>query len=212
MAHLYHLGESMFFHIQLIDDLSRPEKRQESRTDHWQYFDGHKNNFVARGATTNDAGDQFLSSVLFVEFDNWDGVQKFIDAEPHNKNGVYSAVFIRRWHKALDRLQIEFPRTEGQVSWYIRGYGKAGMHEKRQELLDANRAYFSKFDENNFITRGPILSDDGKEWQGSANLISLPTRDAVSDFLRDEPYYVNGLYDRIIIEKYKFGGRPGQVV
>ena len=88
----------MFFHIQLIDDLSRPEKRQESRTDHWQYFDGHKNNFVARGATTNDAGDQFLSSVLFVEFDNWDGVQKFIDAEPHNKNGVYSAVFIRRWH------------------------------------------------------------------------------------------------------------------
>ena len=140
MAHLYHLGESMFFHIQLIDDLSRPEKRQESRPDHWQYFDRHKNNFVARGATTNDAGDQFLSSVLFVEFDNWDGVQKFIDEEPHNKNGVYSAVFIRRWHKALDRLQIEFPRTEGQVSWYIRGYGKAGMHEKRQELLDAHRA------------------------------------------------------------------------
>ncbi len=60
MGHLYHLGESMFFHIQLIDDLSKPEKRQESRTDHWQYFDGHKNNFVARGATTTDAGDQFL--------------------------------------------------------------------------------------------------------------------------------------------------------
>lgn len=153
-----------------------------------------------------------MSSVLFVEFDEWDAVQDFIDNEPHNRNGVYSAVYIRRWHKALKRLQRDFPRVEGQMCWYIRGYGKAGMNEIRENLLESHRTYFKPYDKDNFVTRGPILSDDGNEWQGSANLICLPHREAVKDFLGHEPYYLSGLYDRVVIERYKFGGRPGQLV
>lgn len=202
----------MFFHIQLIDDLAQPEKRQESRSDHWKYFDHHKDCFVARGATVSDGGEQFLSSVLFVEFEEWDQVEEFVNKEPHNLNGVYSEIYIRRWHKALARLQRDFPRKENDVSWYIRGYGKAGMNASRQELLAAHRSYFKNYDRSNFITRGPILSDDGEEWHGSANLISLPNREAVKTFLKHEPYYVNGLYERVVIERYRFGGRPGQVV
>ena len=86
------------------------------------------------------------------------------------------------------------------------------MHERREELLSAHRAYFKSYDMENFITRGPILSDDGEEWQGSAILISLPSRQAVNDFLSIEPYHSNDLYDRVTIERYRFGGRPGQVV
>ena len=86
------------------------------------------------------------------------------------------------------------------------------MHEKRQELLSAHRAYFKPYDTEYFIARGPIFSGDGKEWQGSANLISLPSRQAVNDFLAIEPYYSNDLYDQVTIERHRFGGRPGQAV
>ena len=202
----------MYFHVQLIDNPGTPEKRQETREDHWQYFDENAEYFVARGATLSDDGNQILSSVLFVEFDDQDQVQKFVENEPHNNNGVYKDVSIRRWGCGLNRRQRDFPRREGQLSWYIRGYGRPNMHEKRMELLSEHRSYFEPYDADRFIARGPIFSDDGEEWQGSANLISLPSRQAVDNFLADEPYCVNDLYDRVIIERYKFGGRPGQTV
>ena len=126
----------MYFHIQLIDNPGTPEKRQETREDHWQYFDENAEYFVARGATLSDDGNQILSSVLFVEFDDWPHVRKFVDNEPHKKNGVYKEVHIRRWGFGLKRLQRDFPRKEGQVNWYIRGYGKPGAHEERRDRLE----------------------------------------------------------------------------
>ena len=159
-----------------------------------------------------DDEKKFLSSVLFVEFDDWKQVRKFVDNEPHNKNSVYSNVYIRKWGFALKRRQVDFPRKENQINWYIRGHGRTGMHEKRQALLSAHRAYFKPYDIEHFIARGPIFSDEGEEWQGSANLISLPDRETVEEFLAKEPYYANDLYERVIIERYKFGGRPDQVV
>ncbi|MDA0787742.1 MAG: YciI family protein, partial [Proteobacteria bacterium] len=79
-------------------------------------------------------------------------------------------------------------------------------------LLDAHLAYFKPYDEDRFIARGAVLSDDGTLWDGSANLIALPSRADVEAFLSEEPFYSNGLYENVLVERYKFGGRPGQVV
>lgn len=202
----------MYFHVQLIDDPADPERRGRHREAHWEYFDRHRDHFVARGATVSDDGERYLSSVLFVEFDGWDAVRAFVDNEPMNANGVYREVHIRRWHNALGRTQRDFPRREGQLCWYIRGYGKPGSNDRRNELVDAHRAYFAPYDAEHFIVRGGVQSDDGTEWQGSANLIALPSRADVDAFLADEPFYCDGLYERVLVERYKFGGRPGQVV
>ena len=202
----------MFFHVQLIDYRNHCDRREISRHDHWQYFDDNHQHFVARGATLSDDGQRILSSVLFVEFDNFTDVKEFIENEPHNKNNVYQSVNINRWNWALRKLQRDFKRSEGENYWYIRGFGKNSMNSRREELLDEHREYFRPYDSEHFISRGPVLSDDGREWMGSANLIRLPSRKAVNRFLTDEPYYKNGLYQNVLVEKYKFGGRPGQVV
>lgn len=202
----------MFFHVQLIDDPDHPERRAISREDHWAYFDEHREHLAARGAITTDDGERTLSSVLFVEFDGWEEVRQFIDNEPHNRNSIYHDIRIRRWHKALGRTQRDFPRREGQVCWYIRGFGRPGANNRRNELLDAHRAYFADYDDEHFIVRGAVLSDDGELWNGSANLIALPSRADVDEFLSTEPFYVNRLFDEVLVERYKFGGRPGQIV
>ena len=49
-------------------------------------------------------------------------------------------------------------------------------------------------------------------------IVSVPFSSAsmteadVEAFLRDEPFYRNGLYERVVVERYRFGGRPGQLV
>ena len=202
----------MHFHVQLIDDPAHPERRAQYREAHWAYFDAHRDHFVARGATLTDDMGTYLSSVIFVEFDGWDEVRHFIENEPLNSNGVYKDVHICRWHKALERKQADFPREDGQVYWYIRGIGREGANDQRNELLDAHRAYFAAYHGLNFITRGAVLDDDGEKWVGSANLISLSSREALDAFMVDEPFYKNGLYDQVLLERYKFGGRTGQVV
>ena len=203
----------MFFHVQLIDNPKTPEKRAQSRPDHWRYFDEHRVHFIARGATKSDDGEIFLSSVLFVEFENWAEVRSFVDNEPHNRNGVYHDVRVNRWGHGLNpKRQRDFAREDDQVTWYIRGFGKLGMHPKRMDLLQDHLDYFTPFDTDRFIARGAVRSDDGEEWRGSASLIALPSRDAVQDFLDSEPFYKNGLYERVLVERYIFGGRPGQIV
>ena len=202
----------MFFHVQLIDDPAVPERRPANVEAHWDYFDKHRDHFIARGATLTDDFERYISSVLFLEFDGWDDVRRFVENEPMNRNGVYRDVSIRRWSNALGRRQRDFPRREDQVFWYIRGFGKPGSNDRRNELLDTHRAYFAPYDEESFIVRGAVLDDDGALWEGSANLIALPSRADVEAFLSEEPFYVDGLYERVLIERYKFGGRPGQIV
>jgi len=201
----------MHFHVRLVDGPDGAVKRRHFVEAHWRYFDDHRDHFVARGATVTDDGAAVLASVIFVEFESWDDVQRFVANEPLNRNGAFKEVVITRWATGLTRRQRDFAHRD-QVAWYIRGYGKPGVHEQRQELLQAHRDYFAPYDRDRFIARGPVLDDEGLTWRGSANLICLPTRQDVDAFVAAEPYSTNGLYESVLIERYRFGGRPGQIV
>ncbi len=202
----------MQFHVRLIDDPGAADKRVAHRPDHWTYFDDHRDHFIARGATTTDDLARTLSSVIFVAFDTWDAVHAFLAAEPLNANGVYREIIVRRWRSGLDRRQRDFPRRDGQSYWYVRGHGKPGAHARREDIVEAQRAHLAPFDDEAIVARGPILDDAGEHWQGSANLIAMPDRAALEAFMADWPYCRAGLYERVEIERYRFGGRPGQGV
>lgn len=90
----------------------------------------------------------------------------------------------------------------------IVGHGKRGASDAREELLEAHQRYY--IDEGylkHFIERGPLLSEDGKNWVGSAMLIELPDRAAVEAMLAHEPYVRAGLYEKVEIHNWRFGGR-----
>ena len=116
-------------------------------------------------------------------------------------------VEIFRWTNVLGRRQDDFVQKEGQVGWYLRGYAKPGAHTSREALMDQHKAYFIPHDAERFILRGSVSTDDG-QWAGSANLIALPDRKAVDSFAAEEPFCKNGLFERLVIERFKFGGRP----
>jgi hypothetical protein len=57
------------------------------------------------------------------------------------------------------------------------------------------------------IARGPLLSDDGREWVGDATLIELRDRAAVEAMLASTPSIRAGLYANVEVHDWEFGGR-----
>ena len=60
--------------------------------------------------------------------------------------------------------------------------------EKRAAHRAAHWAYFDEH-RDHFIARGAVLDDAGALWEGSANLIALPSRAHVDAFLSEEPIF-----------------------
>jgi uncharacterized protein YciI len=58
-----------------------------------------------------------------------------------------------------------------------------------------------------FILGGPLLSDDGAGWVGSALLVQLGDRAAVEAMLAGAPYVQAGLYASVGLHDWQFGGR-----
>ena len=202
----------MQFHVRLIDGPETQDIRHEGREAHWQYLDDNIDHMIGRGPTYNDDKTGFSSTLFFLEFSDWQAVRSFLANEPHNMNGVYSDISISRWENESGRMQRDFPRHDGQVSWFLRGFAKPDMHGNWLKLKPDHMKYMQSYDNNSVVVRGPIYDDEGVEWKGSAGVISVLSREDVEEFLHAEPFYKNGLYERFTIEEFKFGGRPGQVI
>ncbi len=81
-----------------------------------------------------------------------------------------------------------------------------GMTAQHDALLGEHRQYLAEHADE-FIVRGPLLSDDGTEWQGSAMLVEMRDRASVDAFAAGEPFARAGLFDSIEIHDWEFGGR-----
>ena len=176
---------------------------------HWSFMDRYAHAMIARGPTLVRDGVTATGSMHILDLPDAAAARVFAFEEPFYKAGVFRDAMVSRWRNALGRTMWDFQGdAEKNRRFLVIGHGKAGMSEKRDGLLDAHRRYFvDKGYQERFIARGPLLSDDGAQWTGSAMLIELQSRDAVEAMLADEPYARNGLYERVEIHDWRFGGR-----
>lgn len=199
----------MHFHLQMVNDPATEDRRAQSTPAHWAYLDAHAAHILARGPLVSDDASKTLGSVFFVEFPDWEGVRAFIDNEPHNNNGIYKEARLDRWQPAVARPQNDFPGGASHVHWHVRGYGAPGKDEQRRALANMQRDYFAPYDADEVIVRGSILDDRGETWKGDAALIALPTRADIDALVAGSPFFRNGLYDRVVVQRHKFGGGSG---
>ena len=176
---------------------------------HWSFMDAYSSAFVARGPTLTEDGASQTGSMHIVDLPDAEAVRIFAYEEPNYKAGTYSDVFVSRWRNELGRTMWAFKGDpEHNQRFLIIGRGKPGMSEASNRLQEARRLYFiEKGYEEHFIARGPLVSDDGKQWAGSAMIVELPDRAAVEAMLADDPYVRAGLYERIDAHLWRFGGR-----
>jgi uncharacterized protein len=198
---------SMDYFFYCRDKAGSAAARQQIVEQHWGFMDGFEPDMAARGPTLAGDGTP-TGSMHIVNLPDRAAAEHFAYDEPYAKAGVYDEIFFHRWNNALGRTMWEFAGDKDGPKFLMFATGKPGMTETRQGLLEDHRAYFRDNGYlERFVFRGPLQSDDGSEWLGSAMAIQLPDRAAVDEMLAGEPYVCAGLYDRVEVHPWRFGGR-----
>jgi uncharacterized protein len=172
--------------------------RYELLEKHWSYMDQYQAQMIARGPTLADDGDAATGSVHIVGLPGPAAARAFAFDEPNYQAGVYRDVLLRRWRNLLGRSMWDFPGgPDGGNRFLVLGLG-AGQGADLADLADL--AVPSGQDE--LIAYGPLLSDDGATWLGTAALLRAADPDTARAVLAP------GRYAGIEVHSWQFGGRP----
>jgi uncharacterized protein YciI len=166
--------------------------RNKLLEEHWSYMDRYAKEMIARGPTFTSDGETPSGSVHVIDLPDPAAARAFAFDEPNYQAGAYRDVLLRRWRNMLARTMWDFPggRTGGN-RYLVLGLG-AGQ---AVDLIVPP-------DRDGLIAYGPLLSDDGATWLGTAVLLRAPNPDTARAVLTPEAYADIEVHD------WEFGGRP----
>ncbi|MFG1942923.1 YciI family protein [Nonomuraea sp. NPDC048826] len=164
--------------------------RDELIEAHWSYMDGYEAELIARGPTLDPSGDVATGSVHIVDLPDPAAARAFAFDEPNYQAGAYRDVLLRRWRNVLGRTMWEFPGgREGGDRYLVLGFGSGEAADLTPPPGDDLIAY------------GPLLSDDGAAWLGTALLIRA------TDPAEARAALTPDRYAAIEVHPWTFGGR-----
>lgn len=160
--------------------------------EHWAYMDRYAATTIARGPTLAGDLETLTGSLHILDLPDPAAARRFAFDEPGYQAGAYRDVLLRRWRNALGRTMWDFPggRT-GDDRYLVLGLGSGQA---------ADLAVPSGRDD--LIAYGPLLSDDGGTWVGTAALLRAPGPDAARAVLTADRYA------DVEVHRWRFGGRP----
>ncbi|TYB66605.1 hypothetical protein FXF51_15970 [Nonomuraea sp. PA05] len=164
--------------------------REKLIEEHWSYMDHYDEQLIARGPTLD--GDTATGSVHIADLPGPAAARAFAFDEPNYQAGVYRDVMLRRWRNLLGRTMWDFPGgREGGNRYLVLGFGTG---EAADLVPPPDRL-------DDLIAYGPLLSDDGDIWLGTAALIRTTDRDTARAVLTP------GRYADVEVHVWEFGGR-----
>ncbi len=167
--------------------------RNELLEEHWSYMDRYSTKMIARGPTfASGADDSPTGSVHIVDLSSPGAARAFAFDEPNYQAGVYRDVLVRRWRNTLGRTMWEFPRDRTSGNQYL----VLGFSSGQPSDLAGPP------DREALIAYGPLLSDDGTAWLGTAALVQALDADTARAVLTTKRYA------DIEVHNWQFGGRP----
>jgi uncharacterized protein YciI len=170
------------------------ELRDELVEQHWSYMDKFEAELIARGPTLD--GDIATGSIHIADLPDAAAARAFAFDEPNYQAGVFRDVLIRRWRNALGRTMWDFPgelRGEGN-RYLVFGFGAGEAADIAADIaIPANT--------DDLIAYGPLLSDDGDTWLGTAALLRAADPEAARAILSADRYA------SIEVHNWEAGGR-----
>lgn len=167
--------------------------------EHWSYMDRYDDELIARGPTFGADGETVSGSVHIAELPDPAAARAFAFDEPNYQAGVYRDVLLRRWRNLLGRTMWEFPggRTGGR-RYLVVGLGPV------QDAVGGGGGgggLPGGGDRDELIAFGPLLSDDGRVWVGTAALVRAEGPEAARAVLAPVRYA------DVEVHEWEFGGR-----
>ncbi|MCX5537512.1 YciI family protein [Streptomyces sp. NBC_00006] len=186
--------EFLCYHRDRKDSLAL---RHELAERHWSYMDGYAKEMIARGPTFADDGETLTGSVHIVDLPDAAAARAFAFDEPGYQAGAYRDVLLRRWRNELGRSMWDFPGGPTEGNRYL----VLGLGAGPATGLDVPADPDPSVDRDELVAYGPLLSDDGSSWLGTAALLRAPDADAARAVLAP------GRYADIEVHNWEFGGR-----
>ncbi|MCR4655754.1 MAG: YciI family protein [Lachnospiraceae bacterium] len=84
------------------------------------------------------------------------------------------------------------------MQFLIRAYDGEGKLEKRMEVRPRHLEGMKKLSEH-IISAGGLLDEDGK-MKGSALIMDFESRKELDEYIANEPYVLENVWDKIVIE------------
>ncbi|WP_332874772.1 YciI family protein [Lentzea terrae] len=154
--------------------------REKLIEEHWSYMDRFP--LIARGPVFD--GGVLTGSVHIVDVPSAAEARAFAFDEPCYQAGAYRDVLVRRWRNVLGRTMWDF--TGGREGHLVLGFGSG----EPVDLVPGRT--------EELVAYGPLLSDDGTQWLGTAALVRSADPAALLTLDR---------YDAVEVHEWQFGGR-----
>ncbi|UIX31657.1 YciI family protein [Streptomyces sp. GQFP] len=183
--------EFLCYHRDRPDSLAL---RYELLEDHWSYMDGYAKEMIARGPTLAADGETPTGSVHILDLPDPATARAFAFDEPGYQAGVYRDVLLRRWRNTLGRTIWEFPGGPTDGNRYL----VLGLGRDTSQAADLT----PPADRDDLIAYGPLLSDDGATWLGTAALLRAPDAETARAVLLTPDRYAD-----VEVHDWQFGGR-----
>jgi len=162
---------------------------------HWSFMDRFAAGMIARGPTLADDLESATGSVHIVDLPDAATARVFAFEEPNYLAGLYQEVTIRRFTNLLGRNMWEFSgRGTEAARFLVLGTPRAGALQPEQLILGGQT--------ERLIAFGPLFSEDGDEWVGTAVIGQFADAASAREVLA-----ATGLYDDVEVHNWTFGGR-----
>lgn len=172
--------------------------RLELLEEHWSYMDRYAKEMTARGPTFAADGETPTGSLHILDLPDAATARAFAFDEPGYQAGVYRDVLLRRWRNTLGRTMWDFPGGPTAGNRYlVLGFGAGEPADLTPPPADLT----SPPDGDHLISYGPLLSDDGTAWLGTAALLRAPDPATARAVLTPDRYA------EIEVHDWQFGGR-----
>jgi uncharacterized protein len=166
--------------------------RDELLEQHWAYMDRYATEMIARGPTFVGDSDTPTGNAHIVDLPDPGAARAFAFDEPNYQAGAYRDVLLRRWRNTLGRTMWDFPGgATGGNRYLVLGLGTG-------QAADLAAPH----DRDELIAYGPLLSDNGVTWLGTAALVRAPDPETARTILTPDRYA------DIEVHTWQFGGRP----
>jgi uncharacterized protein YciI len=166
--------------------------RDDLLEDHWSYMDRYATGMIARGPTLTSEGDTATGSVHILKLLDPAAARAFAFEEPNYQAGVYRDVLLRRWRNMLGSTMWETLGDRTKVKQYL----LVGLGPEPATELTAPSV------PDDLIAYGPLLSDDGTRWLGTAALLRATDPATARAFMTDHRYA------HLEVHSWQPGGRP----
>jgi hypothetical protein len=88
------------------------------------------------------------------------------------------------------------------VEFFVYCRDRADTAQLRNTLLEAHWSFMDRYADG-MIARGPTLTEDGSVATGSLHIVDLPDRAAAETFAFDEPNFRAGIYQDVLIRRWR---------